>query len=116
MVLAIDPIVLDISKALPIGLILNEAITNAFKYAFPDGRRGTITVRLTQPALDEVLLMIADNGIGMPDAQARADGNSLGMSLMKGLSADMDGEFCIKVEHGTQITVTVRLDGQASSG
>ncbi|UYQ94550.1 sensor histidine kinase [Chitinophaga horti] len=116
MALNIAPIVLDINKALPIGLILNEAITNAFKYAFPDGRPGEIVIGLMQPKLNEVLLTVTDNGIGMPDAEQRAAGNSLGMSLMKGLSSDMDAEFSITGDNGTRIAVRLQLDDQASSG
>ena len=45
--LDIEPLVLDVSQAVPLGLILNEAITNSIKYAFPEGRSGAISVALT---------------------------------------------------------------------
>jgi two-component system, sensor histidine kinase PdtaS len=97
---------LDVSQAVPLGLILNEAITNSIKYAFPDGRKGTITIELSKMALDRYLLCIADNGVGVPgDLSVRKPG-SLGMSLMAGLAADLDGTFDIENKNGTSVRIT----------
>ncbi|TAE52331.1 MAG: hypothetical protein EAZ89_08640, partial [Bacteroidetes bacterium] len=54
---------LDVDTAVPLGLIVNELITNSLKYAFPDGRAGTITVSL-QKTGDQLDLLVADNGVG----------------------------------------------------
>lgn len=104
----ISPLALDISKAIPIGLILNEAITNAFKYAFAGRQHGTITVRMQPYAADMVQLVIADDGVGIKAEDAGRHTPSLGMTLMKGLSRDIDGEFNIEQENGTVITVWFR--------
>ncbi|HXO74369.1 MAG TPA: sensor histidine kinase, partial [Puia sp.] len=64
--LEIDEISLDVSQAVPLGLILNEAITNAVKYAFPGGQRGVIVVSLLRQGARNILLRIADNGVGLP--------------------------------------------------
>jgi two-component sensor histidine kinase len=100
----IEPLQMDVSQAVPLGLILNEAITNSIKYAFPGNRKGLIFISLSNTSPDHYLLTISDNGIGMP-ADARKTG-SLGMSLMKGLSEDLDGEFSIENNNGTTIKVS----------
>lgn len=101
-----DPVSLDVVQAIPLGLILNEAITNAIKYAFADGRKGHIRVGFTIE--DEVycLLSISDNGAGI--AADKAGGNSLGMNLMQGLAEQVDGEFHLS-SSPAGVTVTIRL-------
>lgn len=100
----IEPIEMDVSHAVPMGLILNEAITNSLKYAFPDGRNGVISISLSNTSADQYLLSISDNGIGMP-AFVKKTG-SLGMSLMRGLSEDIDGNFSIENNKGTTVKVS----------
>ena len=108
------PIKLDISQAIPLGLIINEAVTNAFKYAFPGGRRGEIFISLKQTGVN-VELVIADNGIGI---QRRVDENeldSMGIDLMKGLTRDLKGNIIFDTAGGTTIRVqfTVNSLGEA---
>ena len=100
----IQPIEMDVSQAVPLGLILNEAITNSLKYAFPDNRNGVVSISLLKTKADQYLLNISDNGIGMP-ATIKKTG-SLGMSLMKGLSEDIDGDFSIENDNGTTINIS----------
>jgi two-component sensor histidine kinase len=107
--LAIDPVEMDVSQAVPLGLILNEAITNSIKYAFPGGRDGVIAISLLNTSAYHYLLCISDNGIGMP-ANYDKRTNSLGMSLMKGLSEDLDGNFSIENHNGTTIKITFMND------
>ena len=102
--LNIEPLEMDVSQAVPLGLILNEAITNSLKYAFPDRRSGVISISLSNTSAHQYLLSISDNGIGMP-ADFRKTG-SLGMSLMKGLSEDIDGTFSIENSNGTIIRIS----------
>ena len=89
----IDPLEMDVSQAVPLGLILNEAITNSIKYAFPDDKEGAIIISLSKTGLHHYLLTISDNGIGMPAHIKNKKSGSLGMSLMAGLSEDLDGAF-----------------------
>jgi two-component system, sensor histidine kinase PdtaS len=99
----IDPLEMDVSQAIPLGLILNEAITNSIKYAFPENRNGLISISLSNTSPGHYLLSISDNGIGMPDDIKKT--GSLGMSLMKGLSEDLDGSFSIENNNGTVIRI-----------
>jgi two-component sensor histidine kinase len=101
----IEPLELDVSQAVPLGLILNEAITNSLKYAFPDDKKGVITISLSNTSLNNYLLTISDNGIGMPVQVKDKKPGSLGMSLMAGLSEDLDGSFSIENNNGTVIRI-----------
>lgn len=106
--LNIAPLDMDVSQAVPLGLILNEAITNAIKYAFPNKQSGVISISLTNTYSSQYLLVIADNGIGIPLHQTNRRPGSLGMSLMEGLSEDMDGSFSIENNNGTVIKILFR--------
>ena len=103
--LQIDPIELDVSQAVPLGLILNESITNAIKYAFPDKREGVITISMVQGPEQGILLTVADNGIGLEPGFDSIKSNSLGMRLMKGLSEDIDGKLTVRSQQGTTISI-----------
>ncbi|MFC0773448.1 tetratricopeptide repeat-containing sensor histidine kinase [Terrimonas alba] len=108
--LEIEQVKMDVSQAVPLGLILNEAITNSIKYAFPDGRNGVISISLSNTSADQYLLSISDNGIGM-HADCKKTG-SLGMSLMKGLSEDLNGTFSIENNNGTEIKISFVHDAE----
>lgn len=101
--LQIEKINLDILHAVPVGLILNEAITNAIKYAFPHGEDDHITVRLFASAPDEITLIIKDNGRGIPAGSELGTSGSFGMTLIKGLTEDMDGSLFITSGNGTTL-------------
>ena len=108
--LNIDPLKMDVSQAVPLGLILNEAITNSIKYAFPDNRNGTISISLIAAGSDHYLLTISDNGIGISIHVKDKKTGSLGMSLMAGLSEDLDGNFSIENNNGTVIKISFLHD------
>jgi len=101
---------MDVSQAVPLGLILNEAITNSIKYAFPGGREGVISISLFNTSPNQYLLVMSDNGIGIPDNLKKKTPGSLGMSLMEGLSEDLDGRFSIENKNGTIIKISFAHD------
>lgn len=108
----IDEIELDVSQAIPLGLIINEAITNSIKYAFPDNSQGIISISLITKDTDHYLLTIADNGTGImldPDKKTK---NSFGMSLIRGLSDDLDGKFSIENSNGTLLQLSFEKNEQ----
>lgn len=107
---ALEPLEMDVSQAVPLGLILNEAITNAIKYAFPDSRQGIIAITLANTAPDEYMLSISDNGVGMAPGFNNKKPSSLGMSLMEGLSEDLDGHFSMENNNGTTIKISFIYD------
>ncbi len=103
--LDVEPIQLDIAQAVPVGLIINEAVTNALKYAFPQGRTGTIRLSLHRLAATTYELVIADDGVGLPASYDPARSRSLGMTLLHGFSDQLGGELTITSRSG----LTIRL-------
>nr|WKN37554.1 histidine kinase dimerization/phosphoacceptor domain -containing protein [Tunicatimonas sp. TK19036] len=91
--LPLDHLTMDVSQATPLGLILNEAISNALKYAFPGNSRGTVIISLTLVTDHHYQLRIADNGVGLPADFDVVSSHSLGMNLMQGLSKQLEGHF-----------------------
>jgi len=101
-----EPIELDVAQAVPLGLILNEAISNAIKYAFPEKAKGQVMITLKKINDKTCQLIIADNGIGLPDDFEAENRDSLGMNLMIGLSSQLDGTFDIQNNNGLTVTIT----------
>lgn len=101
--LSLAAIDLDVAQAVPLGLILNEAITNAIKYAFPNGK-GIINILLEESDTN-YLLRISDNGTGLPEDFELAETDSLGMNLMRGLAEQLDGTYTIQSDKGVIITI-----------
>jgi PAS domain S-box-containing protein len=92
---------LMLDTAIPFGLILNELITNSLKYAFPDGRKGKITIRLTAAEPDKIILKYADDGIGLPEGFDFQNQKSLGLRLIKNIGCDqMKGRIEFENKNG----------------
>ncbi|MFD2146095.1 sensor histidine kinase [Mucilaginibacter antarcticus] len=105
----VEPVNIDLSQAVPLGLILNESITNAIKYAFENGG-GQISVSLLLIKEDYLSLTIADNGKGLP-ANFDAENNStLGMEMMKALSKQLGGEFKVQSDAGVTISMDFKIE------
>ncbi|SDM47149.1 Two-component sensor histidine kinase, contains HisKA and HATPase domains [Catalinimonas alkaloidigena] len=104
--LDVVPVELDVAQAVPLGLILNEGITNALKYAFPGETGGTISLVLSQ-ANGQFRLTIADDGVGLPAELEVAHSRSLGMSLMQGLSQQLNGQLQLDNRPGRGLTLLV---------
>lgn len=111
--MSIAPIALDVDKAIPCGLILNELITNALKYAFKDGETATPTIRINiqVDAENKRHLLIADNGIGLPETAAHTligaandlRKSSLGMTLIRQLARQIHADIRVDTHAGTCI-------------
>lgn len=96
---------LDVAQAVPLGLILNEAISNAIKYAFPGNRNGAVQITLQKLSGNTYQLSIGDNGIGLPANFDPDNTDSLGMSLMLGLSEQLEGTFHVNNDNGVKIKI-----------
>lgn len=107
--LMIDPIQLNASQAIPLGLIINEALTNSIKYAFPNSRRGEISISLTGNGT-KYKLELTDNGIGLPGKVTGDQKNSLGLELMTGLVKEIRGNIIFEYDNGVKITVLFEDD------
>ncbi|MCF0069545.1 hypothetical protein LZD49_03620 [Dyadobacter sp. CY261] len=102
---SVETIELDLSQAVPIGLILNEAITNSLKYAFPDDREGEIIVSFKKVDQDKLVLSIADDGIGLPLNFNVNEIGTFGLKLIQGLTEDLEGTFTLQSEGGTTLLI-----------
>jgi two-component sensor histidine kinase len=105
----IEPVKMDVAQAVPVGLMLNEAVTNAIKYAFPN-RHGYINILLGILDDDNIMLNIADNGMGLPPGFDIKEASSLGMEMMKALSKQLGGSFKIENNNGVVITLVFRAE------
>ena len=114
--LDIAPVKLDVAQTVPMGLILNEAVTNAIKYAFPDSRSGLIAVTLRPTGGHYLALTIKDNGVGLPEGMDINQTDSLGMSLMQGLSRQLEGSFLLENKQGLTITIAFMDERQTHPG
>jgi two-component sensor histidine kinase len=103
--LQIENIELNHASAITLGLILNEAITNAIKYAFANTADGKISLSLSHISNSQILLSVADNGRGLPADFKNHIGASMGMELLQGLTDDLGGSFSIEINDGTHIKV-----------
>jgi two-component sensor histidine kinase len=85
--------------------LLNEAITNAIKYAFARNEEGKIAISLSHISDSQLSLSIADNGRGLPGDFNSKIGASMGMELLRRLTDDLGGSLRIETSNGTQIKV-----------
>jgi PAS domain S-box-containing protein len=104
----LEPVDVSIETALPIGLIANELLTNAFKYAFPAHGEGEIVIGLETCGPDAHILTIRDNGIGLPDHFSLDSEKSLGMFIVRLLVEQLDGQIAINRNHGTEFKITFK--------
>ena len=107
-VITVAPIQLDVNLATPIGLIINEAVTNSLKYAFPHqepSNNDPATIQVSLQPVDEQLyrLTISDNGIGMPAGLDYERSNTLGLTMIRGLSRQIGGQLLISQDEGVHI-------------
>lgn len=93
----IAPLQVSPDQALPLGLIVNEVVANAFKHGFPGGRAGKVFVSLDRPdGSPEAILRIADDGVGIGNTA----GQGLGSRLISGLVAQLDGRSATHTDRG----------------
>ncbi|HTE09565.1 MAG TPA: sensor histidine kinase [Chitinophagaceae bacterium] len=104
----VDDIDIDISQSVPLGLILNEAITNAVKYAYPGNEKGDISVSLKLTGTLQVQLKIVDHGKGLPAGMDTEHSNSLGLQLIKLFSEQLEGELYFINNNGLEIILNFK--------
>ncbi len=100
----IDDLKLDVATVIPIGLVLNELISNALKYAFPDNRKGLLKVHLLNKD-NSLLLSLSDNGIGIT---SNVNKNGFGTKLIHSFTRKLDGEMKIRSENGTTVEILIK--------
>ena len=106
----LDKIYLPVDKAVPLGLLLNELLSNAFKYAFPENNPTNMTekfiqIKFTTTAEDKLILMVSDNGVGISDTYDFETSTSLGLKIVTSLVTQIDGKLRIKNKDNTEFEV-----------
>jgi PAS domain S-box-containing protein len=109
------PVHLNLQRAVPCGLLVNELVTNAIKHAFPDGRAGHIQVTLTAADTQQCMITVADDGIGLPASVAPGTSPSLGMQLIPLLCDQAGGQWQLFREQGTRFELTLSTRPQESA-
>ena len=100
-----ENILIGAKQASPVGLIVNELVTNTFKYAFPDNQEGEIKISLLKND-DQIELTYKDNGIGIPEGFDLQKADSLGLKLVKMLTENqLDGSIDMESNNGTKFTI-----------
>jgi two-component sensor histidine kinase len=102
-----DNLELDVDTAIPVGLIVNELITNSLKYAFPDGREGLVQLSLKEDQHHNIELKIKDNGIGFSSEEKSGKQHGFGTRLVQLLTLQLDGEMEQNTDDG--ITTIIRF-------
>lgn len=108
--ITIAPAELDVTIAVPLGLIINEAVTNALKFAFPEHQPGTLVIDLIQIDHLTYHLIIRDDGVGLPVELNPSLSSTLGMSLIRGLSKQLGGKLEISQNNGVQIQLAFSIE------
>jgi len=99
--------VINLDKAIPCGIIINELMSNAFKYAFEDGTGGTISIGLGQDEKsNRYHLLVSDNGVGLPENLDVNNTPTLGLQLVNSLVGQLAGKMEIDTQNGTSFRIT----------
>lgn len=101
----IKEVFLGVDQAIPCGLIINELITNSMKHAFPDKKHGEIYISFSDGPEGRLVLVVGDNGVGLPENIDFRKMHSLGLTLVTGLVSQLDGTIEVCRERGTKFSI-----------
>lgn len=96
---------LDVDTAVPLGLIINELVTNAFKYAFNKTKEGELCINLNKEEEHSYSLIVKDNGPGLPENLTMNETESLGLKLVNILVRQLEGTIDVKSNNGAEFTI-----------
>ena len=104
----VQDIDLDVDTAVPVGLVLNELITNALKYAWPEERSGKLEILLKE-GTEELRLTVKDNGIGYdPNAARTEESTGFGLGMVKTFAVKLKAEWSIQNVNGTVVELLIK--------
>jgi len=105
---AIADVQIGLDSAIPLGLLVNELISNSLKHGYPQGASGCITVSVS-PVGDKLLLNVRDDGIGMPEGFDLVKSGSMGLRLASSLARQLGGELVVDAGPGAGFYVSMQL-------
>jgi len=108
--LDIDPVSFDVDTAIPLGLIINELVSNSLKHGFPGEEGGIITIGLYAEGA-QMTLAVSDTGVGFPEDLDFMKAQSMGMQLVVMLVEQLDGGIELKRKKGTEFRITFPRPG-----
>jgi len=108
LVAEVEAVPLGVDEAIPLGLIVNELVSNSLKYAFPLNRCGEINVKLRFDTDGEIVLEVSDDGIGLPPDLDFRNTETLGLQLVTMLVKQIRGTIDLEKEHGTTFRISFR--------
>ncbi len=103
-----EPVQIDAKSAAPCGLLLNELVTNALKYAFPGGRRGNVTIEVHQNGVD-LIITVSDDGVGPPPDFSLQQPGGFGMRIIQLLAEQLDGHVTFTRTDRTTFSISIPL-------
>jgi two-component sensor histidine kinase len=100
----VEDVMLDINTAIPLGLIVNELVSNSMKHAFPNDRKGKIDIEFK---LEDGIysMIVSDNGVGFPKDYDLEVSDSLGLRIVNSLTEQIDGQIELERENGTSYMI-----------
>lgn len=103
----VENVMVDINTTVPLGLIVNELVTNSMKHAFPNRREGEISIDFNKKD-EEFLLIVKDNGVGLPEDIDYKYTDTLGLQLVNNLVEQIDGTITLDTTHGTEFKIVFK--------
>ena len=107
----IDDFIVNTKILFPLGIIINELFTNAFKYAFTSVNEGLIKFKFIKINDSLIEMTVHDNGPGIGDRKQSSNSSGFGLNLVEALSQQIDGEIQIFDDNGAKIVVSVAMEG-----
>ena len=109
-----------LSTVVPIGLIVHELITNAMRHAFPDGRRGLLRVQIRRTSSGGIAVIVADNGVGLPERFDFSRYTSVGATIIRRLAAQLQASVlagpALAPDHAAEANAPALLPGETAPG
>ncbi|MBT8362485.1 MAG: PAS domain S-box protein, partial [Deltaproteobacteria bacterium] len=104
-----ESMAINIDYAVPLGLVINEIVTNSLKHAFPDKKTGVISLTLQKGLYGGIELMVGDNGIGLPEQLSIETTTSFGLQIIRNLVVmQLNGEITVDRNNGTQYMINFK--------
>jgi len=97
---------MNLDRAVPCGLLVNELVSNALKHGFPEGRSGRVRVELQSLPGGESSLSVSDDGVGLPQHIVLGESESLGLQLVEDLTKQLNGSIRVERAFGTRFTIS----------
>ena len=100
-----------LATAVPLGLIVNELLTNALRHAFPEGRPGHVEVVLRRETGSRICVTVRDDGIGLPEGATLEDRRSTGLTIVSSLARQLGASLSLNSKQGLSVCLVVPAPG-----